>query len=283
MFFSAAYTEGLFLLTLVGAVYHFARRAVAGGGAGDSLCGLTRPNGAFLSVVLGLMALEIFLREWRRRSPRPMRPPPFRWGAHLRSAGRGVGAGPRHARLLGVHLFLTGNPFQWTMQNVAWGRVYRGLDSLVTDRVDFIANNGVYAYASTQTIDLFYLVSVLFVLGAVWPVYRRFGLPYAVLLLINLLPPMAAGGLLSMGRVTSVLFPVFLWLGAAVPPRHRVAWIGCLRLPAGIRGGDVLHLAAALLTRPGWDGFHHVKCSKEVTSRDTSRRADHGILTGNSP
>ena len=24
-----------------------------------------------------------------------------------------------------------------------------------------------------------------------------------------------------MGRVTSVLFPVFLWLGAAVPERHR--------------------------------------------------------------
>jgi hypothetical protein len=28
-----------------------------------------------------------------------------------------------------------------------------------------------------------------------------------------------------MGRVTSVLFPVFLWLGAAVPPRQRVAWL----------------------------------------------------------
>ena len=57
-----------------------------------------------------------------------------------------------------------------------------------------------------------------------WPVYRRFGLPFAVFILITIVPPMSAGGMLSMGRVTSVLFPVFLWLGAAVPARHRVAW-----------------------------------------------------------
>jgi hypothetical protein len=41
------------------------------------------------------------------------------------------------------------------------------------------------------------------------------------LLLVNLLPPMMAGGFLSIGRVTSTLFPAFLWLGAALPPRHR--------------------------------------------------------------
>ena len=60
---------------------------------------------------------------------------------------------------------------------------------------------------------------------AAWPVFRRFGLPYAVLILITILPPMAAGGMLSMGRVTSILFPVFLWMGSTVPARHRTAWI----------------------------------------------------------
>ena len=60
---------------------------------------------------------------------------------------------------------------------------------------------------------------------AVWPVFRRFGLAYAVFILITILPPMAAGGMLSMGRVTSVLFPVFLWLGGAIPERNRPAWI----------------------------------------------------------
>ena len=71
---------------------------------------------------------------------------------------------------------------------------------------------------------MFYLASVVFILVAVWPVYRRFGLPYAALLLVNLVPPMMAGGLLSIGRVTSTLFPAFLWLAAALPARHRTAW-----------------------------------------------------------
>ena len=89
----------------------------------------------------------------------------------------------------------------------------------------FIAHNGVYSYASTQTIDLFYSLAVLLALAAVWPVYRRFGLALAILIPITVLPPMAAGGMLSMGRVTSILFPVFLWMGAAVPVHHRTAWI----------------------------------------------------------
>jgi hypothetical protein len=71
---------------------------------------------------------------------------------------------------------------------------------------------------------MFYLASVLLTLGAVWPVYRRFGLPFAVLLIVNLLPPMMAGGLLSIGRITSTLFPTFLWLAAVVPARHQTAW-----------------------------------------------------------
>jgi hypothetical protein len=36
-----------------------------------------------------------------------------------------------------------------------------------------------------------------------------------------------------MGRVTSILFPVFLWLGAAIPERHRHAWIGMFALLQG--------------------------------------------------
>ena len=72
---------------------------------------------------------------------------------------------------------------------------------------------------------MFYSLAVLLALVAIWPVYRRFGLALAIFIPITILPPMSAGGLLSMGRVTSILFPVFLWMGAAVPVRHRTAWI----------------------------------------------------------
>jgi hypothetical protein len=230
VFFSAAYTEGLFLLTLMGAVYHFHRQQLWRAAFWGFLCGLTRPNGALLSIVLALMALAPM---WDSVTQRPILPPPPGWSVIAR---RLLAAGAPGFGMLAFSAFIyrmTGNPFMWTIQNVAWGRVYRSLDSIVSDRFGYIANNGLYSYASTQTIDLFYSLAVLLALGAVWPVYRRFGLPFAVFIVITILPPMSAGGLLSMGRVTSVLFPVFLWLGAAVPARHRVAWIGLFALLQG--------------------------------------------------
>jgi hypothetical protein len=222
-FFSAAYTEGLFLLTLVGAVYHFRQDQLWRSAFWGFLCGLTRPPGCFLSVVLGLMATAPLRSAFAQGATADRAPIDSRGLLRRLLAASAPGLG-----MLTFSAFiyrLTGHPFQWTMQNAAWGRVYKGLDEIVTDRVAFIANNGFYAYLSTQTIDLFYTLAVILCLAAVWPVYRRFGWPYAVFIVLNVLPPMSAGGMLSMGRVTSVLFPVFLWMGAAVPPRHRVAWI----------------------------------------------------------
>lgn len=222
VYFSAAYTEGLFLLTLMGAVYHFHKGDLVRASAWGFVCGLTRPNGAFLSVMLALMAMTApGVREAGRASLIKRL---------LAAASPGIG-------MLAYSAFiyrLTGNPFTWTTQNAAWGRVYRSLDSIVSDRVDYITSNGLYSYASTQTTDMFYLMAVLLAVVAVWPVYRRFGVAFAVFILITILPPMSAGGLLSMGRVTSVLFPVFLWLGAAVPPAHRYAWIGLFALLQGL-------------------------------------------------
>ena len=251
VFFSAAYTESLFLLTLVGAVYHFRHNQLWQSAFWGFLCGLTRPPGCLLSVVLGLMAIApvwdrspLVRRPVRRNSDREGGSAVREGGSAVREGGwRVIVPPPGGWRAIGARLLaasapgfgmlafsvfiyrLTGHPFQWMMQNAAWGRVYRGLVSIVSIRADFIANNGFYAYLSEQTVDLFYSLAVILCLAAVWPVYRRFGLPYAVFIILNLLPPMSAGGMLSMGRVTSVLFPVFLWLGAAVPAHQRPAWI----------------------------------------------------------
>jgi hypothetical protein len=227
VYFSAAYTEGLFLLTLMGAVYHFHKNELVRAALWGFVCGLTRPNGAFLSVVLALMAVRPFLAASNAREIKTV--PGSIINRLLAASAPGLG-------MLTFSAFiyrLTGNPFMWTTQNVAWGRTYRSLDSIVSDRMDFIASNGWYTYASTQTIDMFYSLAVLLALAAVWPVYRRFGLAFAAFILITVLPPMSAGGLLSMGRVTSILFPVFLWLGAVIPVRHRYAWIGAFAVLQG--------------------------------------------------
>ena len=45
-------------------------------------------------------------------------------------------------------------------------------------------------------------------------VWRRFGAPYALFILLNLALPLSSGQFVGLGRYTAVLFPLFLWLAA---------------------------------------------------------------------
>jgi hypothetical protein len=216
LFFSTAYTEALFLLTIVGACYHFDRDELGKAGAWGLLAGLTRPNGCLLSVVLALMAVA------------PSRPHPRALVGHWsRLATRiAVASLPGIGMLMySTYIYaLTGHPLQWAAQNAAWGRVYRGLDTLFEEQVGMLNQDALYTFAATQSLDALQLAAVLFVLATVWPVYRRLGLPYAVMILVNVVPPLFMGGLLSMGRVTSVLFPAFVWLGLVLSRAQMTAW-----------------------------------------------------------
>jgi hypothetical protein len=211
LFFSTAYTEALFLLTLVGACYHFERDELWKAGAWGLLAGLTRPNGCLLSVVLACIAM----RPWW-----PLRRPSGReWATLARRLG--VAALPGVGMLLySAFIYsLTGHPLRWAAQNAAWGRVYRGLDMFVADQAG-VLNDAMSTISASPTIDAMQLIAVLFVLITVWPVFRRLGFAYAVMILVNVIPPLLMGGVLSMGRVTSVLFPSFLWLALVIAPRH---------------------------------------------------------------
>jgi hypothetical protein len=217
LFYSTAYTEALFLLTLVGACYHFERDELGRAGAWGFVAGLTRPNGCLLSVVLVLIALRPWWTDGARLASN--------WGALTRRVA--VAALPGIGMLTySAYIYsLTGNPLQWAAQNAAWGRVYRGFDTLFADESPLLNQDALYAFASTQSVDALQLGAVVLVFATLWPVYRRLGVPYAVMLLVNMVPPLLMGGLLSMGRVTSVLFPAFVWLGTSIPPRHRTAWL----------------------------------------------------------
>jgi hypothetical protein len=67
-----------------------------------------------------------------------------------------------------------------------------------------------------------------------WPVVRRTGVACGVLVLVNLVPPLLAGGVLSMGRVTATLFPLFLALAAIVPPRAVTALVTAFAIGEGL-------------------------------------------------
>jgi hypothetical protein len=120
---------------------------------------------------------------------------------------------------------LTGNPLAWAEGHAAWGREYQGLSSVVAEQYGWLATMGLSAYASQAPSELLNALGVVFVLVAAWPVARRLGVAYAVLILVNILPPLAAGGLLSAGRFSSVLFPAHIWFASVVPERHRTGWL----------------------------------------------------------
>ena len=54
-----------------------------------------------------------------------------------------------------------------------------------------------------------------------WPVARRLGVAYGLFILVNILPPLASGGLLSAGRFSAVMFPAFVWLASVLSPTQR--------------------------------------------------------------
>ena len=234
-FYGAIYTESFFLLGTTAAFYHSRRREWILAGAWGLLVGLTRPNGFLLSVPLAVLVISPWLPAALVRAHRADRSDEA--GRSPRRADRpGLAAlvpSLAAAAMPGVGMLiysafiwsLTGHPLAWMAGHAAWGRHYSGLTALVTDRYNYIANAGVYSYVSQLPLDVLNAIGVVFVLATAWPVARRLGLAYAVFILINILPPLAEGGMLSAGRLSCVLFPSFIWLAGAVPVRHRAGWI----------------------------------------------------------
>ncbi len=214
LFFGAIYAESLLLLGLVATVYHFKHEQFGRAALWGVLVGLTKTNGFLLSIPLAILAAPMLYGKASGQPRAAVK-------AVLAAATPGIG-------MLIYSAFiwrLTGDPLAWLKAHGAWGREYQGLAMLVGDRATIIANAGVLGYVASLPHDVMNALGVVFVLAAAWPVARTLGLAEAVLILVFILPPLAAGGLVSAGRFSSVLFPAFLWMAGAVPPRHRGAWL----------------------------------------------------------
>jgi hypothetical protein len=113
---------------------------------------------------------------------------------------------------------LTGDFFGWARLHEAWGRSYQGLAS-VERAYGWLVDEGLITVVQNVPYDTMNSLGFIFALAMVWPVARRLGPAFALFILINVIPPMLAGGVLSMGRLTATLFPIFITLAAIVPPR----------------------------------------------------------------
>jgi hypothetical protein len=221
VFFSVPYTEALFLLGCVGAFYHFHRAEWVRAALWGLLVGLTRPNGAFLSVALAVLALQ---QVW----------PLDRAGVAALARRLFVASMPGAGMLLfTAYLYnLTGIWFAWARMHGAWGRTWSTRP--IEQGWEWLTTEGLTNVLIGVPYDVLNTLPVLFVLALVWPIARRLGAAYAVFVLLNVVPPVFAGGALSMGRVTATIFPAFIVLAVLLPARAVPAWISAFALMQGL-------------------------------------------------
>jgi hypothetical protein len=224
--FSAPYTESLFLLASVASVYHFQRSDWTLSGAWGLVAGLTRPNGFFLTVPLALVAAQ---QAWRRRAagdPRWARASaPSLASALMPVAGM---------MIFTVYLLsLTGVWFAWSRSHGAWGRTFQGIEPLAAAWQQ-IGEQGLVNLAVVQPFNTLNALGLVFALVMIPRVYRTMGVPWAAYVLLTVVPALLAGGVLSMGRLTSTLFPVFLALAATGSPRATPAWAAAFAVLQGL-------------------------------------------------
>jgi hypothetical protein len=223
LFFSAAYTESLYLLAALATWQSFRRRAVGATIGWGVLAGLVRPNGFFLTIPLSLIAMGV------RDAGAPLSSAPrrasFKWLC--------LSAAPVAGMLLyTAYLYrLTGIWFAWSRLQVAWGRVFgAGAPLGLSDALSSGGLLDVIAAHPYDAINAGGLIFVVVMAAAVW----RMSPAWAAFVFVNVLAPLAAGGLLSMGRLTSTLFPLFLALANRASPRTVAALVTSFAVMQGL-------------------------------------------------
>jgi hypothetical protein len=225
LFYSAVYTESLFLFLTVGAFYAMRRRHLVLAALSGFAAGLTRPNGFWLALPLLWMAVTAWSDAPDEESGQPPR------GSHGRRVTAILVA---LAPLAGTAIFSAylsvrfGDALAWVHGQAAWGMPLLGRgpapDPMRTAEDLRLKYSEVLVYVGN--IAAFFLAA-----GAILPVARRVGVAYGLWMAVNIFPPVAAHLFISLGRFTAVLFPLFFWLALVVPPprlaRVAAAFAGC--------------------------------------------------------
>ena len=228
LFYSVVYTESLFLFLTVAAFYAMRRRYLLLAALAGCAAGLTRPNGFWLALPLLWLATTT----------------PSDGSNERRRVAAVIAA---LAPLAGVAIFSAylsvrfGDALAWMHGQAAWGMPLLGRgpapDPVRTAEDLRLKVSEVMVYAGD-------IAAFFWAAASIVPVVRRLGVAYGLWIAINIFPPVAAHLFISLGRFTSVLFPLFFWL-ALVVPRRRVAW-----LAGAFAAGQALLAVGFFLWRP---------------------------------
>jgi hypothetical protein len=224
MCYSAVLTESVFLLAVTAAFFYFRRAAYLKAVPFAFALGLLRPNGFLIAVPLTIVAVVPFARS-RGWLPGSADAEAARWTRLI--AAIAVAALPLIA-MLGHAAYvqsMTGDAFAFVKAQQAWGRGKAELLNVLDARSSMIASEGLAAYARSYPIEILESGAAIVALAAVVPIVLRFGLAYGLFVAMAVLPPFITLGSISLGRYTAPLFPLFLLLGASIPPARRVYWL----------------------------------------------------------
>ena len=210
LFFSAPYSEPVYLLATAAAFVHVERAEWVRAGVWAFVVGLARPSGVLLIIPLAW----IVLREWATQSRVPR---PAVWLVLLAP----VAAAALHIQHLKR---VTGEWFAWSEIQAAWGRTYE-ISSWLDTGLAEIAADGVMRYVEASPVTVLNGLAALMALVLLWRLTTVAGLAYTLFVLVNLVPALASGGFMSVGRFTSTLFPLFFALAISVREQHVAVWV----------------------------------------------------------
>ena len=217
LFFSAVYTESLFLLLTVTAFYAMRTRSLALAALSGLAAGFTRPNGFWLALPL----LWIAVTARSDATDVDAGPLPRPWS---RDRQRVAAVLVALAPIIGAALFSAflhqrfGDALGWVHGQAAWGLQLLGRapapDPVRTAEDLRVKLSEVLVYAGD-------IGAFVWAAASIMPVARRVGVAYAIWITVNIFPPVAAHLFISLGRFTSILFPLFFLIALATP-RERV-------------------------------------------------------------
>jgi hypothetical protein len=199
-FYGVVYSESLFLMLMLAAVYGFRTRRWLIGGVGGALASATRVNGVMMLPALAWIGWEQTRGDRRQR-----------WYATA-----AVGLAAAGLAVYSVYVYsLTGSFIEWYHSITRWqyvpgthgGGVFIGfLRALIVRPYAYLTQEPAAPY------DLLNGGAGLMFLLAIPLVWRRLGGAYGLLMLMNLALPVSAGQFEGLGRYCAVLFPAFIWL-----------------------------------------------------------------------
>jgi hypothetical protein len=102
--------------------------------------------------------------------------------------------------------------FSWAAAQHSAGRTHVPLNVTLWNVYSHVASSGVTGYALERPYDFLNGCAALFMIALAVPVARALGFGAGLFLVASALAPLSVGGLPSLGRYTSVLFPAHLYL-----------------------------------------------------------------------